>query len=136
MRCLVSFQYQVHLLLWSCDIYFPHFLGLGAVWNTAKVESGSIVAIFGLGTVGLAVSFCSYNCRCLCFWASIMICNLHLTGCRGCKNCWCIPGYWHRYWQQEVWYRYIMNLVELIWTVCLMLWSDLLPCFSFLDLFN
>ena len=33
------------------------FLGLGAVWNTAKVEPGSIVAIFGLGTVGLAVSF-------------------------------------------------------------------------------
>ncbi|KAL3029169.1 hypothetical protein AAZX31_03G150200 [Glycine max] len=30
--------------------------GLGAVWNTAKVESGSIVAIFGLGTVGLAVA--------------------------------------------------------------------------------
>ncbi|KAK3405152.1 hypothetical protein EUGRSUZ_K01401 [Eucalyptus grandis] len=29
--------------------------GLGAVWNTAKVESGSIVAVFGLGTVGLAV---------------------------------------------------------------------------------
>lgn len=33
------------------------YLGLGAVWNTAKVESGSIVAIFGLGTVGLAVRF-------------------------------------------------------------------------------
>nr|KAJ0191903.1 hypothetical protein LSAT_V11C800425160 [Lactuca sativa] len=30
--------------------------GLGAVWNTAKVESGSNVAIFGLGTVGLAVA--------------------------------------------------------------------------------
>ncbi|KAI5386564.1 hypothetical protein KIW84_072917 [Lathyrus oleraceus] len=29
---------------------------LGAVWNTAKVEPGSIVAIFGLGTVGLAVA--------------------------------------------------------------------------------
>ncbi|MQL79299.1 hypothetical protein Taro_011736 [Colocasia esculenta] len=29
---------------------------LGAVWNTAKVEAGSIVAIFGLGTVGLAVA--------------------------------------------------------------------------------
>jgi S-(hydroxymethyl)glutathione dehydrogenase/alcohol dehydrogenase len=38
-------------------ILFLHFLGLGAVWNTAKVEPGSIVAIFGLGTVGLAVSF-------------------------------------------------------------------------------
>ncbi|XP_057438475.1 alcohol dehydrogenase class-3-like [Lotus japonicus] len=30
--------------------------GLGAVWNTAKVEPGSTVAIFGLGTVGLAVA--------------------------------------------------------------------------------
>ncbi|KAB1213814.1 Alcohol dehydrogenase class-3, partial [Morella rubra] len=30
--------------------------GLGAVWNTAKVEAGSIVAVFGLGTVGLAVA--------------------------------------------------------------------------------
>ncbi|MBA0758448.1 hypothetical protein Gotri_021444, partial [Gossypium trilobum] len=30
--------------------------GLGAVWNTAKVEPGAIVAIFGLGTVGLAVA--------------------------------------------------------------------------------
>ncbi|KAL3677446.1 hypothetical protein R1sor_027394 [Riccia sorocarpa] len=30
--------------------------GLGAVWNTAKVESGSTVAIFGLGAVGLAVA--------------------------------------------------------------------------------
>lgn len=38
-------------------------LGLGAVWNTAKVESGSIVAIFGLGTVGLAVSF-QQSCSC------------------------------------------------------------------------
>ncbi|KAK9286881.1 hypothetical protein L1049_015287 [Liquidambar formosana] len=31
--------------------------GLGAVWNTAKVEPGSNVAVFGLGTVGLAVRF-------------------------------------------------------------------------------
>ncbi|CAI5528165.1 unnamed protein product [Closterium sp. Naga37s-1] len=30
--------------------------GLGAVWNAAKVEPGSTVAIFGLGTVGLAVA--------------------------------------------------------------------------------
>jgi len=29
--------------------------GLGAVFNTAKVEPGSNVAVFGLGTVGLAV---------------------------------------------------------------------------------
>ncbi|CAK9140844.1 unnamed protein product [Ilex paraguariensis] len=30
--------------------------GLEAAWNTAKVESGSSVCIFGLGTVGLAVA--------------------------------------------------------------------------------
>lgn len=29
--------------------------GLGAVWNTCKVEQGSSVAVFGLGAVGLAV---------------------------------------------------------------------------------
>eukprot|EP00920_Eleutheroschizon_duboscqi_P042048 GHVT01100748.1.p1 GENE.GHVT01100748.1~~GHVT01100748.1.p1 ORF type:complete len:377 (-),score=55.09 GHVT01100748.1:1402-2532(-) len=29
--------------------------GLGAVWNTAAVEAGSTVAVFGLGTVGLSV---------------------------------------------------------------------------------
>lgn len=29
--------------------------GLGAVWNTCKVERGSSVAVFGLGAVGLAV---------------------------------------------------------------------------------
>ena len=29
--------------------------GLGAVWNTCKVEEGSSVAVFGLGAVGLAV---------------------------------------------------------------------------------
>ncbi|KAF9626743.1 hypothetical protein IFM89_038961 [Coptis chinensis] len=32
------------------------FLGLGAVWNIAKVEADSIVVVFGLGTVGLAVA--------------------------------------------------------------------------------
>lgn len=30
--------------------------GLGAAWNIAKVEKGSSVAIFGLGTIGLAVA--------------------------------------------------------------------------------
>merc|ERR1712232_1420550 len=29
--------------------------GLGAVWNTCKVEANSTVAVFGLGAVGLAV---------------------------------------------------------------------------------
>lgn len=31
------------------------FSGLGAAWNVANVSKGSTVAIFGLGTVGLAV---------------------------------------------------------------------------------
>ena len=31
--------------------------GLGAAWNTANVQAGSSVAIFGLGSVGLAVSW-------------------------------------------------------------------------------
>ncbi|KAG6434573.1 hypothetical protein SASPL_106211 [Salvia splendens] len=43
------------------DLYLPwlnmnKLSCLGAVWNTAKVEQGSIVAVFGLGTVGLAVA--------------------------------------------------------------------------------
>eukprot|EP01018_Ginkgo_biloba_P013223 Gb_00758 [translate_table: standard] len=38
--------------LFSCGIA----TGVGAVWNAADVESGSTVAIFGLGTVGLAVA--------------------------------------------------------------------------------
>ena len=29
--------------------------GLGAVFNTAKVEKGATVGVFGLGTIGLAV---------------------------------------------------------------------------------
>lgn len=29
--------------------------GLGAVWNTTKVERGSTVGVFGLGAVGLSV---------------------------------------------------------------------------------
>ncbi|KAH9616760.1 hypothetical protein KSS87_005470, partial [Heliosperma pusillum] len=30
--------------------------GVGAAWKTAQVEEGSTVAIFGLGTIGLAVA--------------------------------------------------------------------------------
>ncbi|KAJ7566027.1 hypothetical protein O6H91_02G085500 [Diphasiastrum complanatum] len=40
------------ICLLSCGVS----TGLGATWNTAKVEAGSSVAIFGLGTVGLAVA--------------------------------------------------------------------------------
>ena len=63
--CVLPIPSSLIMKLWY--VFPPNFLGLGVVWNTAKLESGSIVAIFGLGTVGLAVSFCSYNCRCLCF---------------------------------------------------------------------
>ena len=42
-------MFSIYLTNYNCA-------GLGAVWNTAKVEAGSVVAIFGLGTVGLAVS--------------------------------------------------------------------------------
>ena len=34
--------------------------GLGATLNVAKPKKGSSVAIFGLGAVGLAVSFLKY----------------------------------------------------------------------------
>ena len=46
-----------YILIWLFNLLLS---GLGAVWNTAKVEAGSIVAVFGLGTVGLAVS-CSFH---------------------------------------------------------------------------
>ncbi len=39
---------------------FVHFcisLGLGAAWKVADISKGSSVVIFGLGTVGLSVSF-------------------------------------------------------------------------------
>nr|CAB3451481.1 unnamed protein product [Digitaria exilis] len=39
-----------------CKSGKTNLCGLGAVWNTAKVEAGAIVAVFGLGTVGLAVA--------------------------------------------------------------------------------
>lgn len=47
-----GFPRRLVLLLPSPESSLP---GLGAVWNAAKVEPGSTVAIFGLGTVGLAV---------------------------------------------------------------------------------
>ena len=38
--------------------------GLGAVFNTAKVEPGSAVAVFGIGTVGLAVIEAAVQVKC------------------------------------------------------------------------
>lgn len=39
----------------SCNIIL--LAGVGAAIRTAKVEAGSTVAIFGIGCIGLAVSF-------------------------------------------------------------------------------
>ena len=69
-----------------CTILCPvhHSLGLlgvGAAWRLANVEPGSSVAIFGLGSIGLAVwtpwsialySFC------------MLVCSLILIGFLGC----------------------------------------------------
>jgi alcohol dehydrogenase len=34
----------------------PLLIGVGSAWNICKVHHGSTVAVFGLGTIGLAVS--------------------------------------------------------------------------------
>lgn len=39
-------------------------IGVGAAWNTANVQPASTVAIFGLGSVGLAVSFLTFLLSC------------------------------------------------------------------------
>lgn len=56
--CVVKFRPSDHglttknLTLLSCGVS----TGVGAAWNTANVHSGSSVAVFGLGAVGLAVA--------------------------------------------------------------------------------
>ncbi|KAL6979389.1 alcohol dehydrogenase [Sarracenia purpurea var. burkii] len=53
--CVVKIQPHAPLkkmTLLSCGVS----TGVGAAWNTANVEAGSTVAIFGLGAVGLAVA--------------------------------------------------------------------------------
>ncbi|KAA8526081.1 hypothetical protein F0562_007819 [Nyssa sinensis] len=53
--CLVKIDSKAPLkkmTLLSCGVS----TGLGAAWNTADVQAGSTVAIFGLGAVGLAVA--------------------------------------------------------------------------------
>lgn len=49
---------MMHLILFSLKLpSYPSFLpslfvsGLGAVWNTCKVEASASVAVFGLGAV-------------------------------------------------------------------------------------
>ncbi|XP_062097610.1 alcohol dehydrogenase-like 1 [Humulus lupulus] len=68
--CVSSFsQYTVVDITHIVNISTPHFpldkacllscgvsTGVGAAWKVAMVEEGSTVAIFGLGTVGLAVA--------------------------------------------------------------------------------
>ncbi|KAL3645501.1 hypothetical protein CASFOL_010681 [Castilleja foliolosa] len=52
--CAVKIDPQAPLqkmILLSCGVT----TGLGAVWNTANVQAGATVAVFGLGAVGLAV---------------------------------------------------------------------------------
>lgn len=56
-------QHNTHLLLYPpcccccqvCLLGCGVATGWGAVFNTAKVQQGSSVAVFGLGAVGLAV---------------------------------------------------------------------------------
>ncbi|OVA04712.1 Alcohol dehydrogenase superfamily [Macleaya cordata] len=53
--CVVKIDSKAPLkkmTLLSCGVS----TGVGAAWNTANVKSGSVVAIFGLGSVGLAVA--------------------------------------------------------------------------------
>ena len=50
-------------------------LGLGAAWNVADISKGSTVVIFGLGTVGLAVSISRVHSNKL---RALMICQPHL----------------------------------------------------------
>ncbi|XP_031493857.1 alcohol dehydrogenase-like 4 [Nymphaea colorata] len=53
--CVVKIDQKAPLekmCLLSCGVS----TGVGAVWNTAKMEAGATVAVFGLGGVGLAVA--------------------------------------------------------------------------------
>lgn len=53
--CVVKIDSEApikNMTLLSCGLS----TGVGAAWNTANVEAGSTVAIFGLGAVGLAVA--------------------------------------------------------------------------------
>ena len=46
---------HIPVYAYACIHMYIH-AGWGAVWNTAKVEAGSSVAVFGCGAVGLSVS--------------------------------------------------------------------------------
>jgi len=46
--------------MWLLIVETKINVGIGAAWNTANVHAGSSVAVFGLGAVGLAVSFLTF----------------------------------------------------------------------------
>lgn len=61
---LANFTNLIEILHWNylyvclleCENWHDFdILGVGAAWRTANVEAGSTVAIFGLGSIGLAV---------------------------------------------------------------------------------
>lgn len=57
LSCYTRITTNCSLLIIVILNYAYHLtIGLGAAWNTANVQAGSTVAIFGLGAVGLAVS--------------------------------------------------------------------------------
>lgn len=53
--CVLKINPEVPLDI-ACLLGCGLATGIGAVWNTADIEPGSTVAIFGLGTVGLAAA--------------------------------------------------------------------------------
>ena len=61
--------------------------GLGAVWNTCKVEVNSTVAVFGLGAVVSHHSFIVYMCVCMvcmvCVWC---VCSIYLSSIHEWRN--------------------------------------------------
>jgi len=56
----LSLHYSCYTFSTDSSVY-KHTIqsGVGAAWRLAKVEPGSSVAIFGLGSVGLAVRPCA-----------------------------------------------------------------------------
>lgn len=59
-RCTVNNYKIIHngFFDWNCCVKFFSVVesGMGATLNAGKPKKGSIVAVFGLGVVGLAVS--------------------------------------------------------------------------------
>lgn len=52
-----SFLFLISMFISFGNTFLPYteILGVGAAWRSADVEAGSTVAIFGLGSIGLAV---------------------------------------------------------------------------------